>query len=58
MAMSRAVAAPAAISWVTKLVRFSVAACERLVHAGLVDHAVLNQALRQAAQAAAGRADG
>ena len=31
---------------------------ERLVHAGLVDHAILNQALRQAAQAAAVRVYG
>ena len=52
MAMSRALAAPEAISWVTKLVRFSLRGLQRRVHAGLVDHAILDQALRQAAEAA------
>ena len=57
MAMSRALAAPAAMSWVTKLDLRSLAACSALSMADFFDHAILHEPLRQAAEARASSAE-
>ena len=53
MAMSRALAAPAAMSWVTKLDLRSLRGLQRVEHGRFFDHAVLHEPLRQAAEARA-----
>ena len=54
--MSRALAAPAAMSCVTKLRLAVFGGLQRVEHGGFFDHAILHEALRQAAEAAAGAA--